>query len=94
MAGILVIHRLRGREGRAGFEFDCEVCGTPATFYWRQDPGAWRPETWRGQCVTAAQIAKNAGADEAGVQAEIEAAARMCEAEYLRLDPPALRAVA
>ncbi len=94
MAKIVCTHRLRGREGRSAFEFDCQVAGVEATICWRDRDQAWLPTNWLGQSIPAAQIAMAAGVDEAQTAAELADAAALCEREYLRRDPPHLRAVA
>lgn len=94
MFEIVAIHRLRGFQGRSAFEFDCLICGAPVTLYWRERDQAWMPMTAHGQAIDPARIAKAACIPEDQAVAELEAAAQMCEREYLRANPPALRAVA
>lgn len=94
MAEIAAIHRLRGFQGRSAFEFDVQIGTAAATFYWRDRDQAWLPMNAFGQSIPAARIAKVAGIPEGQAAAEIEAAAQLCEREYLLLDPPALHLVA
>ena len=94
MAEIVCVHRLRGFQSRAGFEFDVQIMSAVVVFYWRERDQAWSPMSAFGQSIPAAQIAKAAGLSEDQAVAELEAAAQMCEREYLRANPPALRAVA
>ncbi len=94
MGEIAAVHRLRGFQGRAAFEFDVQIGTAVVVFYWRERDRAWLPMTAHGQTIDPARIAKatDVAADQAA--GEIEAVAALCEREYLRLDPPMLRAVA
>ncbi|OZB72195.1 MAG: hypothetical protein B7X30_00995 [Thiomonas sp. 13-64-67] len=86
-------HRLRTQEGRAAFEFEFSIGNAQRITFYTQ-PTGWAPMTWRNEAITAVQLAGMAGMDEAQAAAEIEAAAAMCEAEFIKSTGPALRAVA
>ncbi|WP_298294025.1 hypothetical protein [Thiomonas sp.] len=93
---IIAMSRLRGEfsDPRKAVYFDLRI--GPATVQAAWDAhGGWRVEqTFAPKPMTAADLARRLGIDEAAASALLAEAAALCEREYWRLFPPRLRAVA
>ena len=93
MIALAAVHRLRGIEGRAAFEFDCLIDGVPLTLCWHPKCG-WCPQDILGRPQPLALIAERLGVSEASAPITLSEAAVICEQEYLRHARPALHLAA
>lgn len=94
MSALTSVHRLRGLEGRAAYEFDFSLAAGQFTVYWRASTSTWEPMTCWGRTISTDEIARRTGLDEAQASREIDAATAVCEREYLRRNPQPLHIAA